>query len=83
MTKAYKVSQEEPDMGSKVTPTFLSIYSAHLCHFRICMPRHVAGHGDQSGSKMSQLYLWTLAMHVSHLPVPDMALLLDQCLFAA
>jgi len=31
---------------------------------------YVVGQGDQSGSMMSQVYLWTLAMHVSHLPVP-------------
>ena len=68
MTQACKVSQEELDMGSKLPATFLSTQSAHLCRCRICMPRHVVRHGDQSGSKVSQLYFWTLAMHVSHLP---------------
>ncbi len=68
MIKACKITQEQLDMGSKVLASFLAINSAHLCRCSICMPRHVAGHGDQSGSKVSQLYFWTLAMRVSHLP---------------
>ena len=69
MTKACKITQEQLDMDSKVPANFLSINSPlHLCRWRICMPRHVAGRGDQSGSKVSQLYFWALAMRVSHLP---------------
>ena len=56
MIKACKIIQEQLDMGSKVLASFLAINSAHLCRCSICMPRHVAGHGDQSGSKVSQLY---------------------------
>ncbi len=37
----------------------------------------VVGQGDQLGSMMSQLYLWTGAMHVSHLP--DVMLLRHHC----
>ncbi len=65
-----KVSQKELDMGSKVPATFVCVYPAHLCCFRIHMLWCVVGQGGQSCSMMFQLYLWTLAVHVSHLPVP-------------
>jgi hypothetical protein len=74
MTKACKSI-----MGSKVPATSVCVYPAHLCCFRIRMLCRVVGQGDQSGSMMSQLYLWTLAMHVSHLPVPDVMLLRHHC----
>ena len=66
-------------MGSKVPATFVCVYPAHLWCFRIRMLCRAVGQGDQSGSMMSQLYLWTLAMHVSHLPVPDVMLLRHHC----
>ncbi len=64
-------------MGSKAPATFVCVFPACLCCFCICTLCGVDGQGDQLDSMTSQLYLWTGAMHVSHLP--DVLLMRHHC----